>query len=236
MAGLSEVPVVVRDADEGQVQLELALVENLQRQDLNPIEEAEGYQRLMAEFAYTQETLAGRRVTGLASAVYCNVGQPLPKDFARPEVRWVAWEEGGRLPDEWRTTIRRAIEQGMDIWSGLHTFISDDQELRELAARHGVAIHDLRRPPPDLPVAAGRVRAVDAFAELPDATALAAANKRIANILKQAEGATEADVIAALKKDADDDRAGGDRESRSTGCTRDRAAPRCRRATRRTRW
>jgi uncharacterized NAD-dependent epimerase/dehydratase family protein len=70
--------------------------------------------------------------------------------------------QGGRLPDEWRTTIRRAIEQGMAIWSGLHTFISDDQELRELAARHGVAIHDLRRPPADLPVAAGRVRAVDA--------------------------------------------------------------------------
>ena len=39
---------------------ELALVENLQRADLNPIEEAEGYQRLMAEFGYTQETLAGR--------------------------------------------------------------------------------------------------------------------------------------------------------------------------------
>jgi len=44
------------------------------------------------------ETLAGRRVTGLASAVYANAGQPLPKDFARPEVRWVAWEEGAGPP------------------------------------------------------------------------------------------------------------------------------------------
>jgi ParB family transcriptional regulator, chromosome partitioning protein len=58
-AGLHEVPVVVREVAEERA-FELALVENLQRADLNPIEEAEGYQRLMAEFGYTQETLAGR--------------------------------------------------------------------------------------------------------------------------------------------------------------------------------
>ncbi len=70
--------------------------------------------------------------------------------------------QGGRLPEEWRATIRRAIENGMEIWSGLHTFVSDDPELRELAERRGVAIHDLRRPPKDLPVAGGRVRTVEA--------------------------------------------------------------------------
>jgi uncharacterized NAD-dependent epimerase/dehydratase family protein len=70
--------------------------------------------------------------------------------------------QGGRLPEEWRTTIRRAIEHGMEIWSGLHTFVSDDEELRDLARRRGVAIHDLRRPPTDLAVAGGRVRNVDA--------------------------------------------------------------------------
>lgn len=70
--------------------------------------------------------------------------------------------QGGRLPEEWRATIRKAIEQGMDVWSGLHTFVGDDAELRELADKRGVAIHDLRRPPKDLPVAGGRVRTVDA--------------------------------------------------------------------------
>src|SRR5687768_8897114 len=70
--------------------------------------------------------------------------------------------QGGRLPEEWRATIRKAIEHGMDIWSGLHTFVSDDVELRGLADKRGVAIHDLRRPPKDLPVAGGRVRTVDA--------------------------------------------------------------------------
>ena len=58
-AGLHEVPVVLRDVEEDRA-FEMALVENLQRADLNPIEEAEGYQRLIAEFAYTQETLASR--------------------------------------------------------------------------------------------------------------------------------------------------------------------------------
>ena len=47
LAGLSEVPVVVREADDPSVQLELALVENLQRVDLDPIEAARGFQRLI---------------------------------------------------------------------------------------------------------------------------------------------------------------------------------------------
>lgn len=58
-AGLHEVPVVIRDVPPTRA-FEMALVENLQRQDLNPIEEAEGYQRLIDEFDYTQESLAGR--------------------------------------------------------------------------------------------------------------------------------------------------------------------------------
>jgi ParB family transcriptional regulator, chromosome partitioning protein len=58
-AGLHEVPVVVRDVAEARA-FEMALVENLQRADLNPIEEAEGYQRLVTEFGYTQESLAAR--------------------------------------------------------------------------------------------------------------------------------------------------------------------------------
>ena len=58
-AGLHEVPVVIREIAP-QRAFEMALVENLQRADLNPIEEAEGYQRLAAEFGYTQENLATR--------------------------------------------------------------------------------------------------------------------------------------------------------------------------------
>ena len=56
-AGLHEVPVVVRDLDDAET-LEIALVENIQRQDLNAIEEAQAYQKLSSEFGHTQEALA----------------------------------------------------------------------------------------------------------------------------------------------------------------------------------
>jgi uncharacterized NAD-dependent epimerase/dehydratase family protein len=69
---------------------------------------------------------------------------------------------GGQLPAEWIRLLARAIEQGLEIWSGLHSFIGDIPELAALAARKGVAIHDLRRPPAKLDVANGRVRDVAA--------------------------------------------------------------------------
>ncbi len=56
-AGLNEVPVIIYDLDDKQA-LAVALLENIQRENLSPIEEAEGYQRLMKEFEYTQEVLA----------------------------------------------------------------------------------------------------------------------------------------------------------------------------------
>ena len=59
LAGLEELPVIVLEADERAV-MELALVENLQRQDLNPLEEAEGYRALMQDFGLTQEQAAAR--------------------------------------------------------------------------------------------------------------------------------------------------------------------------------
>jgi ParB family chromosome partitioning protein len=59
LAGLRELPAIVRDASDGEA-FELALVENLQRTDLNPIEEAEGYRRLMSEFSFTQEQVSQR--------------------------------------------------------------------------------------------------------------------------------------------------------------------------------
>ncbi len=59
MANLDEVPVLVLDADDRTV-MELALVENLQREDLNPMEEATGFQTLMDEYGLTQETIAER--------------------------------------------------------------------------------------------------------------------------------------------------------------------------------
>ncbi|HYA59625.1 MAG TPA: ParB/RepB/Spo0J family partition protein [Burkholderiaceae bacterium] len=57
MAGLTEVPVIVRDVPD-EAALAMALIENIQREDLNPLEEAQGVQRLIAEFSFTHEQAA----------------------------------------------------------------------------------------------------------------------------------------------------------------------------------
>jgi ParB family chromosome partitioning protein len=58
LAGLHEIPVIVRDVDD-RTALEIAIVENVQRADLNPLEEALGYDQLIAEYGYTQNDLGG---------------------------------------------------------------------------------------------------------------------------------------------------------------------------------
>ncbi|OGR84107.1 MAG: hypothetical protein A2636_06535 [Elusimicrobia bacterium RIFCSPHIGHO2_01_FULL_64_10] len=69
LAGLAEVPVVVRKATNRE-QFQLSLIENLQREDLNPIEEAQAFKRLMEEFHLTQEELA--KVMGKGRVVIAN--------------------------------------------------------------------------------------------------------------------------------------------------------------------
>src|SRR5262245_25555738 len=69
-AGLERIPAIVREATDAE-SLELALVENLLREDLNPVEEAEAYRSLLAQFSWTQEQLAqriGRDRTSIANA------------------------------------------------------------------------------------------------------------------------------------------------------------------------
>ena len=70
LAGLTRLPAIIREATDAQT-LELALVENLLREDLNPMEEAEAYQRLLAEFGWTQEELAQRVQRDRSSIANC---------------------------------------------------------------------------------------------------------------------------------------------------------------------
>jgi ParB family chromosome partitioning protein len=69
-AGLDRVPVVVREATPNEM-LEISLIENLHREDLNPIEEAEAYQRLADEFGHTQAKIAG--ITGRDRSTVANI-------------------------------------------------------------------------------------------------------------------------------------------------------------------
>jgi uncharacterized NAD-dependent epimerase/dehydratase family protein len=66
---------------------------------------------------------------------------------------------GGRLPASWRATILAAIDAGLDVHSGLHTFLGDDPEFAAAAAVKGVRIVDFRRPPERRETAVGRTHA-----------------------------------------------------------------------------
>ena len=63
--------------------------------------------------------------------------------------------QGGRFPPAWIELLKSCIAGGLDIENGLHVFLGDDPDLRELAARHGAELRDLRRPPPDLSTVTG---------------------------------------------------------------------------------
>ena len=70
IAGFTQLPVIIKDFDD-KAALEVALIENLQREDLNPLEEAEAYQKLLVEFHYTQEELS--RVVGKSRSHVANM-------------------------------------------------------------------------------------------------------------------------------------------------------------------
>lgn len=85
-AGLTHVPVFVREISDGE-SLELALVENIQRDDLSPLEEAAAYQRLVSEFGHTQEQVAervGKSRPAVANALrLLRLPDAIKKDLAR---------------------------------------------------------------------------------------------------------------------------------------------------------
>ena len=96
-AGLDEVPAVIIEADDRKV-MEIGLIENLQREDLNPIEEAEGYRQLMEQYNLTQEETAQR--VGKSRSVVANALRLLN---LCPPVR--AMVEDGRLSNGHARTI-----------------------------------------------------------------------------------------------------------------------------------
>lgn len=119
-AGLSTVPVLVRDADRQQ-QLELALVENLQRADLGPLETARAFARLTQEFGLTQEQVAQR--TGRSRAAVANVIRllRLPPSVLEALEAGILTEGHGRAllvlesPDAQEALAARVIEGALSV-------------------------------------------------------------------------------------------------------------------------
>ncbi len=119
-AGIAKVPVVVRQAEDREL-LEIALVENIQREELNPIEEAGAYRRLIAELGYSQEQVAARvgkdrstvanllRLLRLPREIRSLVAeQKLSPGHARPLLTLEA-------PDTQVAIAREIVEKGLSV-------------------------------------------------------------------------------------------------------------------------
>jgi uncharacterized NAD-dependent epimerase/dehydratase family protein len=110
--------------------------------------------------AVLDSTRAGQNVSSYLPGHDIPIVASLQEGLARP-VRPDALligiaPTGGRLPDTWRVIIRDAIAAGLDVLSGLHTFIGDDPEFAAAAAGRGTKIVDYRRPPERQETAVGR--------------------------------------------------------------------------------
>lgn len=125
MAGLTEVPVVIRSLTDSQV-AELALVENLQRENLNPIEEANGYAELSEKFGYTQEEIS--EIVGKSRSTIANALRLL------------------NLPE----TVRELVSNGslsMGHAKAILSVESDDGKttLAKFAAQNGISVRETER-------------------------------------------------------------------------------------------
>lgn len=120
LAGLTKIEAKVRDLDDKAV-LEIQFIENLQRTDLSPIEEAEGYNRLLNEHGYTAESLAGK-LGKSKSYVYarlkiCNLPEQAMEALAKGELPATIGELIGRLP---------SMEMREKFWEDNYSDIGSD--------------------------------------------------------------------------------------------------------------
>ena len=119
-AGLARVPVLIREASDREM-LELALVENLQREDINPMEAAEAYQRLMSDFNLTQEQVAERVAksrSGVANSLrLLGLPEPIRESLRNGEIDEGHGKALATLPGE-RSRLRvwrRVVKKGMSV-------------------------------------------------------------------------------------------------------------------------
>ncbi len=157
-AGLKRVPAYVREADTEEM-LEMAIVENVQREDLNPVEVAIGYQRLMEEVGLTQEQVADK--VGKSRPAIANVLRLLKLP---PRVQ-ASLRDGSLSPGHARALV--TVEHEDDQIALLRAVLDDGLSVREIERR----VRDLRQPEaPPTPAAPTEAASVaPAPADAPDA-------------------------------------------------------------------
>jgi ParB family transcriptional regulator, chromosome partitioning protein len=120
LLNLAEVPVIVREADDRSV-LELALIENLQRENLNPLEEALGYQQLIEQFQLRQEDVAtkvGKNRVSVANALRLLKLAPEIQTYVRDGRLSVGHAKvilSLPLPDQQKLAAERALKDGLSV-------------------------------------------------------------------------------------------------------------------------
>ena len=139
MAGLQEVPVVIREMDEEQA-MEIALIENLQREDLNAIEEATGYKQLMERYGMTQEQVAkrvGKSRPAIANALrLLNLPQKVMDMVGEGEVSpgharaLLAFDDQDRIVE-----IAQKVETGKYSVRDIERMAKNQDEKKEKAAK-----------------------------------------------------------------------------------------------------
>jgi ParB family transcriptional regulator, chromosome partitioning protein len=157
MAGLTEVPIVIRDVTPLQM-LELALIENIQRADLNPIEEATAYQALVKEFGLTQEMVAKQvgkdrttvtnslRLLQLAAKVQEALANQLP-NFTEGHARALV---GITRKEDQILAMQKIISEGLNVRQAeaLAARMKDSQKLGEETAKE---VTEVTRAPTERP-------------------------------------------------------------------------------------
>ncbi len=139
MAGLQEVPVVIREMDEEQA-MEIALIENLQREDLNAIEEATGYKQLMERYGMTQEQVAkrvGKSRPAIANALrLLNLPQKVMDMVGEGEVSpgharaLLAFDD-----QDWIVEIAQKVKSGKYSVRDIERMAKNQDEKKEKAAK-----------------------------------------------------------------------------------------------------
>ncbi len=147
MAGLTEVPALIIEADDRKA-MELALIENLQREDLNPLEEAEGYRSLMENFGLTQEELAKR--VGVSRPAVANalrlLGLPVSVKKLLEEGKITSGHARALMQIEdhakMEATASKIVTEGLSVRQ-------TEQLGKKLSAKHSVVPQVSRLPAPD---------------------------------------------------------------------------------------
>ena len=146
LAGLEKVPAIIKEAMVDQTKLEVALIENIQRQELNPIEEAQAYDRLMKTFNLTQDQVAKK--VGKSRPAVANTVRllNLPAEIQRGVIEGKIMEGHARAllglndPEKIRLMYKVVLEQGLNVRQV-------EAKVRELTAKRSM---DAAAPDPKL--------------------------------------------------------------------------------------